>query len=201
MGMTAVFIDGAYVEKVVPWDPARTNIDFEKLVGLIVSDGDELLRVHYYHCLPYRSKPPTREENELYNKKQRFFEALGHIPKFTIRLGKLILDRHCDNGKPEYKQKWVDVMIAVDMTLLVAKQRVSKVILFAGDSDFTPAIEAAKAESILTTVWHGGGGHSGADDLLKACDEPRELTAQDVTSIRKIRYKAPGAPSYWSDIE
>ncbi|MGB4681268.1 MAG: hypothetical protein WBH65_01910 [Dethiobacteria bacterium] len=31
-----------------------------------MAGGIELLRTYYYHCLPYKSNPPTEEESERY---------------------------------------------------------------------------------------------------------------------------------------
>ena len=71
------------------------------------------------------------------------------------------------------------------MVLLALKQRVSKVALLSGDSDFTPAVAAVKAEGVFTTVWHGSCSEqtSPSDDLLQECDEQRELMLQDIQSI------------------
>ena len=185
MGMTAVFIDGAYLEKVLKHDHAEARIDFGKLTKIMVGDSNELLRAYYYHCLPYRGGQPSEDEDKRYRKRQGFFTALGHIPRFEVRLGRLAFRGVDKNGRPIFQQKRVDIMLGVDMVLLALKQRVSKVALLSGDSDFTPAVEAVKAEGVLTTVWHGSSSEqtSPSDDLLQACDERRELTGQDIQSI------------------
>lgn len=185
MGMTAVFIDGAYLEKVLLYDHAKARIDFRRLTDVMVGEGDELLRAYYYHCLPYKRNQPTEEENERYGKRHRFFTALRYIPRFEVRLGRLAFRGVDENGNPIYQQKRVDIMLGVDMVLLALKHRVSKVALLAGDSDFTPAVEAVKAEGVLTTVWHGSASEdtSPSDDLLRTCDEQRQLTSQDIQSI------------------
>lgn len=54
-----------------------------------------------------------------------------------------------------FQQKHVDLMLGVDMALLASKDRIAKVALLSGDSDFTPAIEAVKNEGVLATLWHG----------------------------------------------
>ena len=185
MGMTALFIDGAYLEKVLLHDHARARIDLGKLAALMVNDGDELLRAYYYNCLPFKSNPSTDEENERYANARRFVEALNYIDRFQVRLGKLVFRGKDQDGRPIFQQKRVDLMLGVDMARLAAKQAISKVALFSGDSDFTPAIEAVKQEGVLTTVWHGSRSRytSPSDHLLQMCDVRRELTAQDVHSI------------------
>ena len=63
MGVTAVFIDGAYLDQVMNHDHRSQRIDYEGLVSAI-SGQDELLRAYYYHCLPYQSSSPTEDEKK-----------------------------------------------------------------------------------------------------------------------------------------
>ena len=48
MGMAAVFIDGAYFEKMLRHDHASARIDSGRLVGIMVGESDELRA----YCLP-----------------------------------------------------------------------------------------------------------------------------------------------------
>lgn len=179
MGVTAVFIDGAYLEKVLFHDHGKPRIDFRLLVDLMV-EGDELLRAYYYHCLPYRSSPPTPAEEARYAGRRRFIDALRHLPRFEVRLGKLAFRGVGSDGRPMFQQKRVDLMLGVDMALLAGKNRIAKMALVSGDSDFTPAVEAVKNEGVLTTLWHGSqaGDTRPSRELVRACDEGRELTAE-----------------------
>lgn len=184
MGVTAVFIDGAYLEKVLQHDHGRARIDFGRLVAAIAG-GDELLRAYYYHCLPYQSNPPTAEEKARYAARHGFFTALRHIPRFEVRLGQLAFRGLDNHGNPMFQQKRVDLMLGVDMALLAGKNRIAKMVLVSGDSDFTPAVEAVKNEGVLTTLWHGS--HTGevrpSAELIQVCDERRELTAEIIESV------------------
>lgn len=56
MGVSAVFIDGGYIDKVLQFEHAGVRIDYSKLVRQMVQP-DELLRAYYYHCLPYQGNP------------------------------------------------------------------------------------------------------------------------------------------------
>lgn len=84
-----------------------------------------------------------------------------------------------------FQQKRVDLMLGVDMALLASKDRIAKVALLSGDSDFTPAIEAVKNEGVLTTLWHGSQSPDAKPsyELLQVCDERRELTAEIIQSV------------------
>ena len=184
MGVAAVFIDGGYLEKILLHDHGKAKIDFGRLVDVMV-EGDELLRAYYYHCLPYQSDPPTDEEKARYAARHGFLTALRHIPRFEVRLGKLAFRGMSAAGKPVFQQKRVDLMLGVDMALLAGKNRIAKMALLSGDSDFAPAVEAVKREGVLTTVWHGS--HSGrarpSRELLQIADERRELTAEIIQSV------------------
>lgn len=184
MGVTAVFIDGGYLDKVMWHDHPNRRIDYEGLVRTMVGD-DDLLRAYYYHCLPYQSNPPTEEERERYAAKHRFVTALRHIPRFEVRLGKLAYRGTDGAGQPIFQQKRVDLMLGVDMALLAAKGRIANIVLFSGDSDCIPAIEAVKSEGVLTTLWHGSRSLQTrpSHELIEACDERRELTGEIVASI------------------
>ena len=69
-------------------------------------------------------------------------------------------------------------MLGVDMALLAGKNRIAKMVLLSGDSDFAPAVEAAKNEGVLTTLWHGSQSVETrpSRELIQACDDERELT-------------------------
>ena len=184
VSMTAVFIDGGYLEKVLQHDHDKARIDFGLLVDVMVG-GDELLRAYYYHCLPYQSRPPTAAEKKRHEDRHRFFTALGHIPRFEVRLGKLAFRGTTAAGEPILQQKRVDLMLGVDMALLAGKNHITKMALLSGDSDFAPAIEAVKREGVLTTLWHGSqaGRTRPSRELLQECDEQRELTAAIIQSV------------------
>ena len=184
MGVTAVFIDGAYLEKVLQHDHARAKINFGDLVDTIVGN-DELLRAYYYHCPPYQGNPPTEDEKLRYANRRRFFDALSHIPRFEVRLGNLAFRGLDKDDKPIFQQKRVDLMLGVDMALLASKNRVTRMALVSGDADFAPAIEAVKREGILTTLWHGNNREETrpSRDLVRECDEAQELTPEIIQAI------------------
>lgn len=147
--------------------------------------SDQLLRAYYYHCLPYQSNPPTFEEKERYAVRHGFFNALRRIPRFEVRLGNLAFRGMTNDGRPMFQQKRVDLMLGVDIALLAGKNRIGRVVLLAGDSDFTPAIEAVKNEGVLTTLWHGGNTANAKPsyELRQVCDEERELTPKIIQSV------------------
>ncbi len=182
MGQVAIFIDGGYLDKVLYFDHGNKRIDFDKLVTEIAKP-DELVRSYYYHCLPYQSNPPSEEDSRRFAAKQHFYHALSRLPRFQVRLGKLVSRGVDREGKKILIQKRVDTMVGVDMALLAGKGKITRVVLFSGDSDLIPAIEAVKPEGVIVTLWHGSfsADTSPSQELYDLCDERKLLTAELVT--------------------
>lgn len=178
MGQTAIFVDGGYFDR-VSRDCGSPRIDFGKLATEL-SRPDDLLRTYYYHCLPYMSPVPTPEEEERYAGKQRFFSALNRLNRFEVREGKLEYrgtDR--ESSRPIFEQKRVDIYLGVDLVMLAVKQRIHRAILITGDSDFLPAIRAAKNEGVLIHLYHGSGPQQPHRDLWEEADD-RTVITQDL---------------------
>jgi uncharacterized LabA/DUF88 family protein len=186
MGVCAVYLDAGYIEKVLGREHPGARIDYGQLVREMVGP-DELLRAHYYNCLPYLSDPPQAGEIERFERKRRFIEALDLLPRFTTRLGRLAVVGVSEDGRKLFQQKRVDLMLGVDMALLAAKGRISSVALFTGDSDTIPAVEAVKQEGVVVRLWHGAlrGDQGPSRDLYRLCDERVELTAELVRRIQR----------------
>jgi uncharacterized LabA/DUF88 family protein len=175
MGQTAIFVDGGYFDR-VSRDCGSPRIDFGKLATELAKP-DDLLRTYYYHCLPYLSPVPTPEEEERLEGKKRFFSALNRLNRFEVREGKLEFrgtDR--DSNRPIFEQKRVDIFLGVDLVLLAVKQKIHRAILITGDSDFLPAIKAAKNEGVLVHLYHGTGPQQPHRDLWEEADDRTVIT-------------------------
>ncbi len=180
MARIGIFIDGAYLQYMLKEQFALPKIDFNAL-ALKLAGGREILRTYYYDCLPYQSANPTAEERERFGKKQRFLSSLEKNPRFQVRLGRLEYRGKKQNGDPIFEQKRVDILMGVDLALLAAKHQISDAAILAGDSDFLPAIEAAKPEGVVIHLFHGRHPHR---DLIQACDERIEITQTFIDSVR-----------------
>jgi len=177
MGQTAIFVDGGYFDR-VSRDCGSPRIDFGKLATELARP-DDLLRTYYYHCLPYLSPVPTPEEEERFAGKQRFFSALNRLNRFEVREGKLEYrgtDR--ESSRPIFEQKRVDIYLGVDLVLLAVKQRIHRAILVTGDSDFLPAIRAAKNEGVVIHLYHGTGPQQPHRDLWEEVDDRTVITPE-----------------------
>lgn len=181
MDRCAIFIDGAYVDKLVQNHLGGARVDHGKLAQHF-SVGCDVLRTYYYHCLPYQSSPPTPEERERFSSAERFMAALRRLPRFEVRLGKLEYRGKRQDGSAIFAQKRVDILLGVDMVELSATRQINRAVLVAGDSDFLPAIEVVKRHGVLTVLGHGPRGAHGRastchNDLWEICDERFEIDA------------------------
>lgn len=167
MSRIASFIDGAYLDFMLKEEFDTARVDYQKLSDKM-ANGLDVLRTYYYHCLPYQSNPATLEERERFGKAQRFFTVLRRLPRYEIRLGKLAFRGFDGDGKPIFEQKRVDILLGVDLALLAGKNQISHAALLAGDSDFLPAVSAAKQEGVLIWLYHGKNVHN---DLWEEADE------------------------------
>lgn len=166
MDRSAVFIDGAYLVQVLKkhGEPA---VDFLKLSERLCR-GTERLRTYYYNCMPYQSHPPTRKESERFAKADKFLFTLKRLPRFEVSLGKL---SHIGG---QFVQKRVDILLAVDLVRMSWGKQIQRAVLLTGDSDFVPAVQAAKDAGVLTQLYYSK--NAVHDELLDACDDCFQIT-------------------------
>lgn len=175
----AIFIDGAYAQRVVADEFGGVGIDFGKLADGM-ANGANILRTYYYNCLPYQSRPPSDLDRQRFDNARRFYHALAMLPRFEVRQGRLEFRGNGADGRPIFEQKRVDIMLGVDLVQLAAKGHVQQAVLLAGDSDFVPAVAVAKAEGVLVRLYHGASCHI---DLLREVDERVQLNQAFIDSV------------------
>jgi len=158
----AVFVDGAYLTKILDVDFGKPKIDLARFSEILCGDY-ERLRTYYYNCMPYQSSPPTDEERRRFASMDKFVYTLRKLPRFEVKLGRL----GCVGG--EFVQKRVDIALAVDLVRLSCGRMIGKAVIVTGDSDFVPAIEAAKEAGVLVVLYYSPS--SIHDELLSAVDE------------------------------
>ncbi len=188
----AIFVDGAYLDKV-----AKKNavwVDYEKLSSEILRRVNarnpaatiDLLRTYYYNGLPHQSNPPTERERKFFQKRRQFYDALERLSSFTVRLG-VVKYRGKDNqGQPIYQQKQVDLLLGLDFALLSAKRSITHAAVVTGDSDMVPAFEEARREGIAVWLFTGQT-QSHARELWQAADERVDLDQPFLDAIRQIK--------------
>lgn len=179
MSRIAIFIDGGYWSYVLKDEFGLVKIDYGTLAAKL-ADGLDILRTYYYNCPPFQSSAPTQEEKERFSRAQSFFRALDRLPRYEVRLGRLAHRGLDQNGQPVFVQKRVDIMLGVDLALLSGKSQITHAALLAGDSDFIPAVIAAKNEGVLVRLYHGRNCHK---DLWDCADERSPITKGFIDSI------------------
>lgn len=178
----AFFIDGSYLDHVLTSEFPNQRVDYQLLTHAIVKKAGsdrEIIRVYYYHCLPYQDARPTPEQSQRFSNMQRFFRALQRTARFEVRQGRLAYRGLDDKGNPIFQQKRTDLLLGLDLALLAAKRLIDEAFIVAGDSDFVPVICTAKAEGIVVYLVHGEVCH---DDLLDEADERIKITPDLVSS-------------------
>ena len=148
-----------------------------------MADEGDILRTYYYNCPPYQSNPPTPEESRRYAAARKFYDALRMRPRYEVRLGRLEYRGQDHNGQPIFQQKRVDILLGVDLVKLATKHVIQQAILVAGDSDFIPAIAAAKSEGVVIRLFHGSSCH---DDLKREADERIAFNQEFFTDLTMI---------------
>lgn len=177
---SAIFIDGAYFFNVTRNEFEGVRVNFGLLPHRI-SEGTHLIRTYYYSSLPYRSDPPTAQETAFFNRQRQFFSALRLLPRYTVKLGRVERRGTRDDGSPLTEQKRVDILLAVDLVKLSADGHIQQAILVAGDSDFIPAISAAKSDGVVVKLYHGRNPHR---ELLEEVDEHHQIGQALIDSVR-----------------
>jgi uncharacterized LabA/DUF88 family protein len=181
MARAAIFIDAAYLDFLMREDFPGVRIDFSKLPGALMPAGIDLLRTYYYHCPPYQSNPPTQIERDRKAAFDRFHAMLLRLPRYEVRLG-VLAKRFDAGGNHRFEQKRVDILLGVDLVRLAAKGQITEAIIVAGDSDFLPAIQAAKDDGVLIRIFHGRSPH---DAVLNSADESTRIDQAMIDLVRR----------------
>lgn len=181
MGRVAIFIDGGYLDKVLATEYGMARLDYAEFARALAG-ADDILRTYYYHCPPWQGNPPTPEEQQRFSGKERFFDALRSLSCFEVRLGRLERRGVNEDGSPNFVQKRVDIQLGVDLVQLSVKHRIDRAVLVTGDSDFLPAVYAAKNEGVRLDLVHGAQYHF---DLWQACDSRISIDSALVDKVRR----------------
>ena len=160
---------------------------FAEKVGWKHADDFNLLRVYYYDSPPLDSTvknpisntPHDFKKSEVYTHQHNLFRELKQSDFISVREGVLAfrgwkLKRNTLTGlqkgslshsqvddswfEANIQQKGVDTKLGLDMAWITFNSVVDRVIVVSGDSDFVPAIKAARRNGIqvvLCSLNHG----------------------------------------------
>lgn len=138
------FVDGGYLREQSKLKTKSNFINFKILKSRMETTfsancsgkyrGD-VIRVYNYDAIVDSSDPKFQEQKDR-------FSAINNIDGLEIRLGRLI--KTGENKTGNYKQKGVDVRLAVDMVSKAYQDQYDFALLLAGDNDFLDVVEAVK---------------------------------------------------------
>jgi uncharacterized LabA/DUF88 family protein len=180
----AIFIDGAYLDRVLRNHHGGAQIAYDKL-GAELCEGHEHVRSYYYDAPPYQSDPPTADESRRFARRQAFFAALRKLPRFDVREGRCQRTWDHNRNTWQYGQKRVDVHLSVDLVRLATKALIQRAVIVTGDSDFLPPITVAKDEGVQIKVFHSPDMRQIHRDLWDHADERAPIDAALVAKVRR----------------
>lgn len=134
-----VFIDGGYIRSVFKKLQGTDDIRFLNFTSDICSYFSTarilalLQRVYYYDANVDRNNDP-----EKYAELDKYFEKIRRCDYHEVKLGRLI-----QTGN-EYRQKGVDVLMAIDMITKAYENHYDIAVLVAGDDDFVDVVKTVK---------------------------------------------------------
>lgn len=136
-----IFIDGGYLRRATKDALGKDKIDFNKLRDFLRASCEygrnfpDLIRTYYYDAIIERTE---RHEGE-WTKQNKYFEEIRKLDFYEVRLGRLIRQ-----GDGQYKQKGVDILLAVDMVTKAYESHYDVAFLVAGDDDMVELIRSVK---------------------------------------------------------
>ncbi len=147
-----IFIDGGYLRKLFADLFGDDNINFALLRDDLLFLYEKtyanpfrgnLIRAYYYDGI-------TDEKEKEYREQREYFDTMKkHCMSLDIVLGEAV---KLENGK--FRQKGVDILMAVDVLTMAYQDHFNSGIFFLGDRDFIPLIEAVKGAGKKTYFFY-----------------------------------------------
>jgi len=139
---TVILVDEAFLNKLSKHFGNGKYIKFDKVnfaYNLCKKQRLKCKNIFYYTATPFQSSRPTEDEEKKKEGYNRFINKLKEK-------GVVIREGRCQRLKTEkgfeYKQKGVDVLLAIDlMKVPLVYRSMARVIIISSDSDFVPAIK------------------------------------------------------------
>jgi uncharacterized LabA/DUF88 family protein len=197
MNKVAFFVDGHFMFKRVSLFKSfflcgKTVRDY---CARHLKKDEQFYRIFYYDTPPLErvAKTPFGVDIDFgatasANRKQQLLQSIRETPDMALRIGKTTWQNDWllseDKIKeltagaevslvdgdfyPNIKQKTVDMKIGLDIATITFKKLANRVVLLAGDSDFSPAAKLARTEGMHVTL--DPLGNKVPDDLLEHID-------------------------------
>ena len=197
MNKVAFFVDGHFMFRRVSLFKSffLTGATVRDYCARHLKADEQFYRIFYYDTPPLErvAKTPFGADIDFgmtssANRQQKLLQSIRETPDMALRIGKTtwqndwLLDENkikeltagaqvslCDDDfYPNIKQKTVDMKIGLDIATITFKKFANRVVLIAGDSDFSPAAKLARTEGMHVTL--DPLGNKVPDDLLEHID-------------------------------
>lgn len=149
-----VLVDGGYFDYINRYaqDHYGSAVNIKAFGEKLSAHFDsQMLRLKYYHSLPYiDNTKPTPQEEERRRRAQSFFDTIDNLPHCQyVKAGRVQLTQHtCPHCNESYKiptQKGTDVQIAVDLVKMAFDPHSPQsFIVVSGDEDLKHGLRVAK---------------------------------------------------------
>lgn len=151
---TLVFIDSNFLSKVSEKFGNGKYLSYDLITFSDNLAGNQNLfchQIYYYTAPPFQSSIPSKDEERKKDGYDRFINKL-RVRKVIIRGGRC--QRLKIDGRFEYHQKGVDILLAIDlMSVPIKFPHIEKIILIASDSDFVPTIKNLQEQGIKIILY------------------------------------------------
>jgi uncharacterized LabA/DUF88 family protein len=144
----------------------------------------QLQRVFYYDCLHDIAKVnETPEQLDARIRDQRaFFDKIQSNHGFHVRLGSL------SGSSKKFRQKEVDILLAVEMLDNAFRKNMTSVALIAGDLDFAPLVDSLVRLGTWVDVYHDP--KSIAPGLLASADRATPLVFHNYYALCDAEFQS-----------
>lgn len=175
----AIFIDGSNLySKLKDLKVKTSQYDYWSFLKNLIKQK-EVEYIGYYVGQIQREKR-NKKSYILYAKQQKFFKFLkSNIEKIKIIRG------HIQNVNGIYKEKGVDVRLALDIYKLGINHTYDKAILISSDSDLIPAIRMVQRRGKM--VKHIGFKHKSSIALSRECHEKHLLIKKEIKPFERLK--------------
>lgn len=132
-----IFIDGGYLRKNVDNLDDKYNIiyqNFTRWLAERTGSGriqSELVRAYYYDAI-------VDQTDSNFISQSKYFDEIQKLPNMDIRLGRLI------KTEKKYRQKGVDILLAIDVLSKAYLNHFDWCIILAGDDDYLDLVRTVK---------------------------------------------------------
>lgn len=136
-----IFIDGGYLRRFFTDLFGDDKIDYGKMSDSLLDLYNSmpyfpfqanLIRIYYYDAI-------VEETEEEFKDQREYFQSVINHFFYTVRLGRLV-----KSSKKKFRQKGVDILMAIDALTMAYRNYYDAGMFFIGDRDFVPLIEAVK---------------------------------------------------------